>query len=106
MKEYLSIFSEQIDEIVSISWQARNNTVEVFIDRINLFWDLALLEQERCFMLLGGKYNAFLCDYSWVKKEVPIEEPVLLIASTAYSICCSLPSGVKVVVLESYLLDI
>ena len=33
-------------------------------------------------------------------------DPVLLMASTAYSICCRRPSGVKVVVLESYLRDI
>jgi len=32
-------------------------------------------------------------------------EPVLLMASTAYSSCCNLPSGEKVVVFESYLLD-
>jgi hypothetical protein len=38
--------------------------------------------------------------------RTPIEDPVLLIASIAYSICCKRPSGVKVVVFESYRLDI
>lgn len=40
------------------------------------------------------------------RRCVPIEEPVLLMASMAYSICWSLPSGVNVVVFESYFRDI
>ena len=39
-------------------------------------------------------------------KFLPIEDPVLLMAYIAYSICWSLPSGVKVVVFESYFRDI
>jgi len=38
--------------------------------------------------------------------DIPTDDPVLLMASIAYSICCNRPSGVKVVVLESYRLDI
>lgn len=41
-----------------------------------------------------------------MENDLPTDAPVLLIASIAYSICCNLPSGVNVVVLESYRLDI
>jgi hypothetical protein len=47
-----------------------------------------------------------LWQYLHKSKGVPIEDPVLLMASMAYSICWSLPSGVKVVVFESYFRDI
>ena len=36
----------------------------------------------------------------------PIADPVLVVASIAYSTYKSFPSGVKVFVFESYLLDI
>lgn len=57
-------------------------------------------------MFLGGEDDALAGDDACVRGGVPMEEPVLLMASTAYSICWRRPSGVKVVVRESYLRDI
>jgi hypothetical protein len=57
-------------------------------------------------MLFGGEDDSLFGDDTWVFWGVPMEEPVLLMASTAYSICWSRPSGVKVVVRWSYLRDI
>lgn len=78
----------------------------MLINGVDLLGDLALLEEDGGLVLLGGKDDSFLGDNPWVIRLIPMEEPVLLMASTAYSICCSLPSGVKVVVLWSYLRDI
>jgi len=57
-------------------------------------------------MFFSSKDHSLLGDNTYVNVDLPIDEPVLLMASTAYSICCSLPSGVKVVVRWSYLRDI
>ena len=76
----------------------------MLVDGVDLFGDLALLEEEGGLVLFGGEDDSLLGDDAWMGEGVPMAEPVLLMASTAYSICWSRPSGVKVVVLESYLL--
>jgi hypothetical protein len=78
----------------------------MLVNGINLLRNLALLKQERSLMFFSSKDDTLLGDNTYVNGKVPIEEPVLLMASTAYSICWSLPSGVKVVVRWSYLRDI
>lgn len=78
----------------------------MLINSVDLLRDLAFLEQDGGLVFFGGKDDALLGDHPFVIGQVPMDEPVLLMASTAYSICCSLPSGVKVVVLWSYLRDI
>lgn len=100
------MLAEQIDQVVGVGREARYHGVEVLVDRVDLLGDLALLEQEGGLVLLGGKDHALAGDDACVQGEVPMEEPVLLMASTAYSICWRRPSGVKVVVRWSYLRDI
>lgn len=78
----------------------------MLVDGIDLFGDLALLKQEGSFMLFSGEDNSLFGDNTCVLGVIPMDEPVLLMASTAYSICWSRPSGVKVVVRWSYLRDI
>lgn len=57
-------------------------------------------------MFFCGNDDSLFSDETWMENDLPTDAPVLLIASIAYSICCNLPSGVNVVVLESYRLDI
>ena len=101
---YLSVLSEQIDEVVGVGGESWNNAVEVLVDGVDLFGDLTLLEEEGGLVLFGGEDDPLLGDDAWMREGVPMAEPVLLMAYTAYSICWRRPSGVKVVVLESYLL--
>jgi hypothetical protein len=78
----------------------------VAIDGVYFFGYLALLEEHRGLVFLGDEHHALGGHDAWVSWRVPMAEPVLLMASTAYSSCWRRPSGEKVVVLESYLRDI
>lgn len=75
------------------------------VDGVNLLRNFAFLKQNRGFVLLSDQDDSLGGDNSLMRTHVPIAEPVLLMASTAYSSCCNLPSGENVVVLESYLRD-
>ena len=103
---YLGVLAQHVDEVVGVGRQPRYHAVQVLVDGVDLLADLALLQQEGGLVLLSGQYHALLGDDAYLRGGVPMEEPVLLMASTAYSSCISRPPGVKVVVRESYLRDI
>ena len=102
-----------IDQVVRISSETRNHAINMLVQTIDFLACFAFFFQ--FFLLKCNKY--ILCSRrleissltvartmpSLVR--IPMEEPVLLMASIAYSTCIRRPSGEKVVVFESYLRD-
>ena len=43
---YLSILSEDVDEIIGISRESRDDSIDVFIDGVDFIGDFAFLEKK------------------------------------------------------------
>lgn len=61
-RSYLSVLSEQIDEIVGVSRESRDHGVEMLINSVDLLRDLALLQQDGGLVFFRGKDDSLLGD--------------------------------------------
>ena len=59
---YLSIFTQKVYQVVSVSCQTRNHAIQMLVDSVDLLRNFALLQQERSLMFLGGQHNTFFGD--------------------------------------------
>lgn len=54
----MGIFSEDVDEIISICGETGNDGIDVLIDGVYFFGDFTLFEEKGCLMFFGDEDNS------------------------------------------------